>query len=472
MYLMSAEDRFDVEGTLTGMELEICLIDNGGQPALKNHEVLDRMAQRESADGSTLQDELGKYNLELNLAPQTIAGRGLGSYEKQLRSWLSDVNVSAQQSESNVVLVGTLPTITSEHATLDSLSTGSRYKLLNDQILAARGEEIDLDIRGVEHLRQQADSIAPESANTSVQFHLQLSPQRFGAQWNAAQAIAGVQLAMGANSPYLFGSRLWAETRIVLFEQSTDTRSSELRVQGVRPRTFFGEKWIGSAMDLFEENLRYFPPLLPLCDDEDPIEALVDERTPQLGELRLHNGTIYRWNRPVYDIGENGPHLRVENRTVPAGPTPVDICANMAFYLGLSQNLAEEDDPVWRKLPFSMAERNFLAGARDGIDARQVWPGLGDIAATKLVANVLLPKAELGLARLGVDPETARRYLSIIDGRCERRQNGASWQVNFVDKLQNEQRMPRSEALRRMLLQYREYADANIPVHEWPALPQ
>lgn len=468
LYLLADEDRFDAGETLTGMELEVCLVDSDCEPLMKNHEVLTDIEQRSILDGATVQDELGKFNLELNLAPRPIAGNGLSDYESLLRAWLAELRESARRSTAEVALIGTLPTVRSDHARLETLSPGARYRLLNDEILAARGEEIDLDIQGVERLRSRTDSIAPESVNTSAQFHLQLNPENFAAHWNAAQAIAGVQLAIGANSPYLFGNQLWAETRIILFEQSTDTRSNELRVQGVRPRTFFGEKWISSPMELFEENLRYFPPLLPLCDEEDPIAALAEGKEPQLSELKIHNGTIYRWNRPVYDIGPNGPHLRIENRSVPAGPTPIDICANMAFYLGLVTELAHDETPVWNTTPFATAERNFLSAARHGISAQLSWPGYGEMPATQLVREVLLGKSADGLNRLGVDSAVAQHYLSVVEGRCRRRVNGASWQVRYTTGLEHNHGMSRPEALRTMLRQYLDNAADNVAVHEWP----
>src|SRR5436190_1915313 len=219
--------------------------------------------------------------------------------------------------------------------------------LLNEQIFAARGEDLDIAIAGVERLSTFADTITPEAACTSVQLHLQVDPSAFGTHWNAAQAIAGVQLALGANAPFFFGKELWRETRIPLFEQATDTRSEELRAQGVRPRVWFGERWVTSIFTLFEENVRYFPALLPVCEDEDPVEVLARGDIPRLPELRLHNGTVYRWNRPVYDVVRGRPHLRVENRVLPAGPTVADILANAAFYYGLIRTLVDHDRPIW-----------------------------------------------------------------------------------------------------------------------------
>ena len=249
-------------------------------------------------------------------------------------------------------------------------SANPRYALLNEQVFAARGEDLEIAIDGVERLLIHADTIAPEAACTSVQLHQQVEPEAFARYWNAAQAIAGVQVGVAANSPFFCGKELWRETRIALFEQATDTRPEELKIQGVRPRVWFGERWITSIFDLFEENVRYFPSLLPVTEDEDPLETLERGDVPQLAELRLHNGTIYRWNRPIYDVVRDQPHLRVENRVLPAGPTVLDIMANAALYYGLIRVIAEDERPVWSQMSFSAAEENFHAGAR-GRDRRE-----------------------------------------------------------------------------------------------------
>jgi hypothetical protein len=211
-----------------------------------------------------------------------------------------------------------------------------------------------------------------------VQLHLQVSPEDFAHYWNAAQAIAGVQVALAANSPFLFGRQLWQETRITLFEQATDTRPDELKQQGVRPRVWFGERWITSVFDLFEENIRYFPALLPICEDEDPQAELDRGVSPQLAEMSLHNGTVYRWNRPVYAVVDGKPHLRVENRVLPAGPSVADVMANAAFYYGLVRSLAESQRPVWTQMSFTTAAENLHEAARYGLDAQLYWPGLGE----------------------------------------------------------------------------------------------
>ena len=309
--------------------------------------------------------------------------------------------------------------------------------MLNEQIFAARGEDLEIAIGGVERLTTHADTIAPEAACTSVQLHQQVDPDEFAPYWNAAQSIAGVQVAVAANSPFFCGKELWRETRIALFEQATDTRPDELKAQGVRPRVWFGERWITSIFDQFEENVQYFPALLPVCEDEDPLATLDRGDVPRLGELRLHNGTIYRWNRPIYDVVGDQPHLRVENRVLPRGPDRRrhPPYANAAFYYGLLRVIADEERPVWSQMSFSAAEENFYSGARDGIDARVYWPGLGEVPAAELTVRRLLPLAHEGLERWGVGAADAARLLEIIERRCVKLRNGAAWQAEVFHDL-------------------------------------
>ncbi len=302
---------------------------------MRNAEVLAAIAD------PSFQTELGRFNIEINVAPRRLAEGGFTSFEQAVRKSLNDADPRAEAVGGRLVMIGILPTLMPDHVTLDSVSENPRYSLLDQQIFAARGEDLEIVIDGVERLQMVSDTIMPEAACTSTQVHLQVSPDDFAGYWNAAQAIAGVQVAVGANSPFLFGRQLVAESRIPLFEQSTDTRSEELKAQGVRPRVWFGERWITSIFDLFEENSRYFPALLPISSDEDPVAVLDSGGVPQLDELRLHNGTVYRWNRPVYDVSDGTPHLRVENRVLPAGPTVVDTMANAAFFAGLVRALAE-----------------------------------------------------------------------------------------------------------------------------------
>jgi gamma-glutamyl:cysteine ligase YbdK (ATP-grasp superfamily) len=456
-------DAFETVDGMTGLEIELNLVDDDGRPSMRNDEVLGYLAD------PTFQTELGKFNLELNAPPRAIYADGLGAYEREIVETLRRAADRAAKAESGLVLIGMLPTLSPDDLVLANLSANHRYRLLNDEMVGARGEQFPLDIRGVERLQSASDSIVPEAACTSVQFHLQVEPDRFARYWNASQAIAGVQVAVGANSPYFHGRRLWAETRIALFEQATDTRPDELKAQGVRPRVWFGERWINSVFDLFEENVRYFPPLLPIMEDEDPFRVLNAGGVPRLGELRLHNGTVYRWNRPVYDVTNGRPHLRVENRVLPSGPTVVDLVANAAFYFGLIRQLAEEERPIWSQLAFAAAEANFHRGARDGIAAVMHWPGLGEVPVTELVRSVLLPKAYRGLDRFGVDPAIRDRLLGIIDERCRLSRNGASWQTAAVRHAELRRGLSRPAALHDMLMRYWALQQSNEPVHAWPA---
>jgi gamma-glutamyl:cysteine ligase YbdK (ATP-grasp superfamily) len=459
---MLAESRFDVS-PMAGLEIELNLVDDAGDPTMRNAAVLAATAD------PAFQTELGQFNIEINLPPRRLGPDGLRTFEEEVRASLNAAVVKADSVDAHIVMVGTLPTLQPKHTRWETLSANPRYKLLNEQIFAARGEDLQINISGVERLVTTADTIAPESACTSVQYHLQVAPETFARFWNASQAIASIQVALGANSPYLFGKQLWAETRIVLFEQATDTRPDELKAQGVRPRVWFGDRWITSIFDLFEENVRYYSALLPLCDEEDPAEVLARGDTPQLGELRLHNGTIYRWNRPVYDVVNNRPHLRVENRVLPAGPTVVDVLANGALYYGLVRSLAELDRPVWTQMSFFTARDNFHTAARAGINAQVYWPGIGEVPVTELVLRRLLPLAHEGLDAWGVNPADRDRLLGVIEQRCITGRNGAEWQVDTVRRLEETTMVSREQALREMTRRYATHMHSNEPVHTWPS---
>lgn len=458
--LMLRQASFDAADPMTGLEIEFNLVDGDGRPALKNAEALAAIAN------PLFQTELGRFNVEINVAPRRLGAGGVTGFEDDLRTSLNEAEARAGEVGAHLVMIGILPTLEDDHLGPGTISPNPRYQLLSDQILDARGEDITIEINGTERLRTSAESIMPEAACTSTQLHVQVSPDEFAPYWNASQAIAGIQVALGANAPYLLGKELWSETRIPLFEQATDTRSDELQAQGVRPRVWFGERWITSIFDLFEENVRYFPALLPVTEDEDPQAVLDAGGTPSLTELRLHNGTVYRWNRPIYDVVDGTPHLRVENRVLAAGPTVVDTMANAAFYFGLTRALATDDRPLWSQMSFSAAEENFQVAARDGIDALVYWPGVGQVAATELVLRRLLPLARAGLDAWGVSTAETDRLLGIVEGRCTTGRNGASWYREQV-RAREALGVTRTEALRLTLLDYRERMHSNEPVHTW-----
>ncbi|MFE1441815.1 glutamate--cysteine ligase [Streptomyces sp. NPDC058739] len=459
---MLREERFETERPQVGLEIELNLVDDAAEPAMRNTDVLESIADPAWAT------ELGRFNLEINIPPRGLTAGGPDAWESEIRDALNHADERAREVGVQLVMIGLLPTLRQEDVGEGALSDNARYRLLNDQIFAARGEDLLIEVSGVDRLRTYADTITPEAACTSTQFHLQVAPSQFPAYWNAAQAIAGVQIALAANGPFLFGRELWHETRIPLFEQATDTRPQEIKEQGVRPRVWFGERWINSVFDLFEENVRYFPALLPLSDEEDPQETLNRGDIPELSELTLHNGTIYRWNRPVYAVAQDRPHVRVENRVLPAGPTVADTLANGAFYYGLTRALVEEDRPVWSRMSFAAAEDNLHAAARDGIESSVYWPGAGEVPVPELVLRRLLPLAHRGLEHSGMDASWREPLLGIIEQRCVAGRNGATWQKEMVHRIEDHDHVSRHEALRRMTGQYIDYMHLNAPVHTWP----
>lgn len=465
---MLAEQTFEVGQPQIGMEIELNLVDDAMAPAMANATVLDAIADPD------YQTELGQFNIEINVAPQPLRGRSIEDLERNLRTSLNSADERARSSGSRLAMIGMLPTLTEKHFEHRWLSANPRYDLLNQQIFAARGEDIELDILGVrlpgadsaEKLSTITDTILPEAACTSVQLHLQVAPEEFASHWNAAQALAGVQVALAANSPFLAGRALWHETRIPLFEQATDTRPKELVNQGVRPRVWFGERWITSIFDLFEENSRYFPALLPVCSDEDPLAALAEGVTPNLSELRMHNGTVYRWNRPIYDRSSGGHHIRLENRVLPAGPSIVDTLADAAFYYGTVRSLADADRPLWSQMSFDAAEENLHSAARSGFDSRLYWPEVGSVSPQELVLRRLLPMADAGLASYGVDVAVREKYLGIIEGRCLARRSGSVWQRDAVVARERAGE-DREAALAGMLGDYITLMNEGEPVHTW-----
>ena len=460
---MLNQHSFEFDRPLTGLEIELNLVNADFDPHFANAEVLESIAD------PGYQTELARYNIELNVLPRPLPGDSALELEQELRESLNAADLKAREVGSRLISIGILPTIMPEHYEGEWISDNNRYTALNDSIFGARGEDIFLDITGPqgERVATYCDSIAPESACTSVQLHLQVAPADFADHWNAAQALSPVQVALAANSPFFFGQRLHAETRIELFKQATDTRPVELKNQGVRPRVFFGERWITSIFDLFEENVRYFPALLAESTDEDPMAKLQAGEAPELAELRLHNGTVYRWNRPIYDIVKGRPHLRVENRVLPAGPTIVDTLANAAFYYGAVRRLAMTERPVWTKMSFAACEENFHRAARDGIESRLYWPGFGEVGVDELVLRHLLPLAHEGLEEWGVSQAVRDRFLGVIEARCQEGVNGATWQTSAVKAFES-RGSDRRTALHQMLALYAEHMSTNEPVHTWP----
>lgn len=460
-FLDTAE--FVDEGTI-GVELEMNLADAETMtPSLTSVETLSQL------EGEDYVHEIGRFNLEVNLPVTHPRGDGLRVLEQQLAGSLERAEAAARELGARIVPIGHLPTIREDLYDGDEWrAPGARYVALERTVMEARGEEINLLIKGEGRgLDATFDSIGPESACTSMQLHLQIPPEQFAAVWNACQAIAGPQVALAANSPFLMGRRLWHETRIPTFVQSLDTRPPEFAAQGVRPRVWFGERWITSMFDLFEENVRLFPALIPESRSMADEPLLTEGAAPRLHELMLHNGTVWRWNRPIYDPGTEVPHLRLENRVLPSGPTPVDMAANAAFFYGMARELVHERRPLWSRMSFEQADETFHACARWGLEARVTWPRLGRVRVADLLLKELIPQAMSGLRDLGADDEVVDRYEEVLTGRARTGRNGARWQIDTVTSLEL-RGAKREEALAEMTRLYLEGVASGAPVHEWP----
>jgi hypothetical protein len=444
-----------------GMEVELDLVDPLGRPRLINDAVLSRL------DRADMQHELGQFNVELNLPPRRLQGSVLHDSERNLADVLDACRARIEGLGARLVAIGTLPTLGAEQLTLERISRNPRYALLCRRMRAARHRPFLVHILDArEPVEFATDSVAPEAAATSLQLHLRVSPDRFAAYYNAAQLIAGAQVAVAANSPYLLARQVWQETRITLLEQLLDTRRTREVRAGAPARVRLGDRWVDGPLELFDDLVRLFPPLFPTLDTEDPDAALRAGCAPGLRELRLHNGTVWRWNRPVYEVQAGRPHFRIENRVLPSGPTAVDMVANAAFYYGLVRAIADSDHAPWKQVPFEAAERDLHCAARDGLAARLSWRG-AEHPADQLTCEVLLPAAAAGLDAWGVEADDRDRYLGVIEARVRCHRNGAVWQTETVRCLE-ERGLQRILALREMTRRYAEHARTGAPVHEWP----
>lgn len=446
-----------------GAELEIYLLNADGSPNPCNEALLA------AANDALLTEELNRFNLEYNLPPVQFKGAAFGLVEQQLLSKLSWLRQLAKAHQAHVAAIGILPTLEQHHFGLHSMSDRPRYHVLAESLRRLRGGPFHIDIQGPEQLSLDVDDLTLEGANTSFQFHYRVSPEQFNDTYNAVQLITPIVLAVASNSPYLLGKELWQETRIALFKQSIDPRDLSQHEWRQPPRVGFGQGWLhDGAYQLFAESVQLFPPLLPLLHEDEPDSQSSPNQAPPLHELRVHHGTVWSWNRAIYDPVEGG-HLRIELRTLPAGPTAKDMVANAALAIGLTEGLRPVIQNFMTALPFKYASYNFYRAAQHGLEAKLIWPQpeaheLEEISVGELVRH-LLPFAREGLLRKGIDEAEANHYLSEILNRVEKRQTGASWQVKMVKQL--EQKMSRPEALQGMLQRYMQLSESNLPVAHW-----
>jgi gamma-glutamyl:cysteine ligase YbdK (ATP-grasp superfamily) len=456
---------FGVGPLSMGAELEVNLVDPAGRPMPVNRAVL-----ADTRD-SRITLEVNRYNLEINARPVVMARRPFSAMHDELAVALASAQRAAQRHGARVVSIGILPTLTEQDLDSGMLTDSRRYRALSAGILRARGRPFRVQISGEDELSVLAHDVTFEGANTSFQVHLRVDPEHFAATYNAAQMATPLALAVAGNSPFFLGRRLWDETRIALFRQSVDDRA-DLADDDWRPaRVSFGHGWVRrSAAELFSEAVALHEPLLPMLGTEDPQAVVAAGGMPQLEELRLHNGTVWRWNRAIYDASAGG-HLRIELRALPAGPTLRDMIANMAFLLGLTLGLAPQMEQLVTRLTFGQARRNFYAAARSGLDAELLWPISRPPSPCRRgvveAVHESLPLARFGLVALaGVSAEEADTWLEVIRTRVERRRTGALWQRSIWAKLR--ERLDPAQAAAGMLERYMELGNSGAPVHEWP----
>ncbi len=429
---MLADGMIESKVRRIGAEQEFFLVGDGWRPACLSMEIL------EDIDDPHFTTELGKFNLEANLDPLVFGGECLSQLESQLNESLAKAREAARRHDAHVVLTGILPTLRKSDLELDNMTPIPRYYALNRALNRLRGGAYEFRIKGLDELMVQHDSVMLEACNTSFQIHFQVGAEEFANLYNIAQAVAAPVLAVANNSPLLFGHRLWSETRIALFQQAVDTRSATHHMRERAPRVSFGRRWVKkSVTELYKEDISRFKILLGTEEEEDPFAKLEAGVAPELHALRMHNGTVYRWNRACYGLTNGKPHLRIENRILPSGPSPVDEVANAAFWFGLISAMARKYEDITRVMEFEDAAANFTRAARSGLNAEITWLEGRTCPASELIRDELLPLAREGLAEGGIVSKDIDVYLGVIEKRVDTRMTGGRWILNSLAGMKN-----------------------------------
>lgn len=458
---MLEEGMFETGIARIGAEQEMFLIDSGQRPALKALEVLQEV------DDPHFTTELAQFNLEVNLDPVVLGPNSLSILQGQLDEMLAKVRGAAARVGAEVLLTGILPTLDKSDMGIENMTPIPRYAALAKAVRELRGDDFTLHIKGRDEITLQHDSVMLEACNTSFQVHFQVAPERFASLYNLAQAVTAPVLAAATNSPLLFGRRLWKETRIAVFRQSVDTRRPVAHRRHAPPRVNFGDRWLNdSVLEIFREDIVRFRLLVDAELDEDPFIRLGAGEPPSLKALRLHNGTVYRWNRPCYGINDGKAHLRIENRILPAGPTVVDEVANAALWLGSIKALDNEIGDIRPHLRFGAAKENFLSAARLGIRAHFRWLDDSAGSATEILLTELIPRARSGLRDLGIAPDEADHYLDVVEERVRHGQTGSRWMLKSLASMDDS--IPHAERLAALTAATLKHQKDGQPVHTWP----
>ena len=460
---MLESGRVETGITRIGAEQEMFLIDRYLRPAPVSLEVL------EQANDRRLTTEIARFNLEANLTPLELTNNCFSRMEQELVELIALARNSAATQGADVLLAGILPTLLKSDLTLGNLTPVARYHELNRGVIGLRGGPLSIHIRGLDELSLTHDNIMMESCNTSFQVHFQSNANDFANHYNVAQAITAPVLAAAVNSPVLFGQRLWQETRVALFQHSTDERSRPQLARNQPARVSFGDRWLrDSVVELFHDQITRFCPIMITQPDEDPFQVLERGEIPLLSALRMHNGTVWRWNRACYGVADGVPHLRIENRALPSGPTIVDEIANAAFFTGLMAALPEVYGEIAKLMTFDDAKLNFFRAARHGLDAQFLWLNGQSYSATSLILDHLLPLARQGLISSQVAGEEVDKYLGIIEERARSRQTGAGWTMKSLGAMESS--TSKDARQRKLTLAILTNQKQNQPVHRWPII--
>jgi len=444
-----------------GAEQEFCLVDSHFNPKCNSLTVLKEI------DDDHFTTEIGNFNLELNLDPFELKGDCFSKLNDQLTNLMKKAEAAAAKHATKILLTGILPTLTLKDIKLENMTNIQRYFVLNDAIRESRKQDFNIHIKGVDEINLLHDSVMLEGCNTSFQMHLQINPENFVDDYNWAQAISGPVLSVCANSPFLFGKELWSETRISLFTQSVDTRANSLILNEKQSRVSFGAQWTsGSVSDIYKDNISRFRSLLTSEFIKDSVEMLEHGEIPKLKALSLHNGTVYRWNRACYGVGNGKPHLRIENRYIPSGPTIADEIANMMFWVGIMTGRPKKYENIKDKMNFREVKANFFSAARYGMATQFYWNN-HYISSHKLILDELLPMAYRGLYKAGVSPKDTEHYLTIIENRVKGH-TGSEWMIKSYRNLL-ETKKP-FEALQTMTSKMYLKQVKNYPVCSWSLL--
>jgi CBS domain-containing protein/gamma-glutamylcysteine synthetase len=459
--LMLEKDMFETGVRRIGAEQELALVDDANTPAPVGPEVLEELNEPKATT------EIGRFNIELNLSPMDFTGEALSTMHAEIDEMMGRVKQAAANQGSKPILIGMLPTLLQEHLSMDYITPRPRYYALNDLITKAKGGRYDIRIKGIDELKFTHDNVMVEALNTSFQLHYQVSPEEFALCYNCAQLIAAPTLAAAANSAVLFGKRLWHETRIAIFEQVVDTSGSEIPSQrDVLKRVRFGEKWVeDSVLEIYKEDIARFRAMFGPDKEEDAINIVERGEIPKLYGLQTHNSTMYRWNRPCYGITNGKPHLRIENRVLPAGPSVVDEVANAALWFGLMIQMPKVYPDLTQRMPFTHARANFVAGARNGLNFKMHWIDDTTISVRDLLLEELIPLARAGLKSCDIHQDDIEQYLGIIEARVASGRNGARWMLDSVAKIHDFG--TRSERLSSLTAATISRQESDKPVHEW-----